>query len=363
MGRVYDVIVVGGGLTGLTAATLLRQAGHSIIILEAAARVGGRILSMREPTSNQYLGDLGPTWVWPKAQPLVARWLARLNVETVRQFDDGEVIIDQAAGVQPVRYRLPGMNGSHRIAGGTESIIGRFAELLSEHFIRTRTRVKAISIGEAKVEVVTDNAEWPILRARRVVIAIPLRVAAASVTWSPPLDIRVVRAMEATPTWMAAQAKAVVVYARPFWRARGLSGRIASRVGPLMEAHDHSGLEGTPAAIFGFIGWPHQLRRTRGTELRDAILQQLVRCFGEGARNFVQFQVEDWAQNALVCAPKDLSNPPQHPGPAPAILRQAHGDGQIFFAVAELSTLSPGLIEGAFDVGSDVAKRVSATLR
>jgi len=363
MGNVYDVIVVGGGLTGLTAASLLHATGHSVIVLEAAARVGGRILSMRDSTSNRYLGDLGPTWVWPEAQPLAAAWLARLNVETVPQFDDGEAIIEQAVGVQPVRYRLPGMHGSQRIAGGTEAVIERLATKLPEHSIRTHTRVKTVSISGTIVEVVTDNATFPIQRARRVVTALPLRVAAASVAWSPPLDIRVVRAMEATPTWMAAQAKAVVVYARPFWRERGLSGRIVSRVGPLIETHDHSGLPGEPAAIFGFIGWPHELRRTHDAELQDEILQQLVRCFGENARNLVQFQVKDWARNALVCAPKDLSNPPQHPGLAPTILRQAYGDGQIFFATAELSTLSPGLIEGAFDAGSDVAERVSATLR
>ena len=318
---------------------------------------------MREPTSNRYLGDLGPTWVWPKEQRLAAEWLARLNLETVPQFDDGDAIIEQAAGVPPVRYRLPGMNGSHRIAGGTEAIINRPTETLPEKSIKTSTRVKAVSISEAIVEVVTDDAELPNLRTRRVVMALPLRVAAASIAWSPPLDTRVIRAMEATPTWMAAQAKAVIVYARPFWRERGLSGRIASRVGPLIEAHDHSGLQGKPAAIFGFIGWPHEMRRTHDAELQDEILRQLVRCFGEDANNLVQFQVEDRVQNALVCAPGDLSNPPQHPGLAPTILRQAHGDGQIFFAVAELSTLSPGLIEGAFDAGSDVAERVSATLR
>ena len=36
---------------------------------------------------------------------------------------------------------------------------------------------------------------------------------------------------------------------------------------------------------------------------------------------------------------------------------------RVFLAVAEIATVSPGLIEGAFHIGSAVAKGVSASLR
>lgn len=47
--RPKKVIIVGAGMAGLTAAELLLNAGHEPIILEAQHRVGGRILTLREP--------------------------------------------------------------------------------------------------------------------------------------------------------------------------------------------------------------------------------------------------------------------------------------------------------------------------
>src|SRR5258706_6930866 len=38
----YDVVVIGAGLSGLTAAKELRRLGYSVLILEANDRIGGR---------------------------------------------------------------------------------------------------------------------------------------------------------------------------------------------------------------------------------------------------------------------------------------------------------------------------------
>ena len=42
--KVYDVIVIGGGVSGLTASAQLIQDGHTnILLLEASNRLGGRV--------------------------------------------------------------------------------------------------------------------------------------------------------------------------------------------------------------------------------------------------------------------------------------------------------------------------------
>jgi len=358
-----EILVIGGGLTGLTCALLLHEAGHSVIVVEAADRLGGRVHSLRDRASDAYLADLGPTWIWPEAQPFATRFLQKLEIGITPQFETGDTIVDMATNGSPSRHKLPGMEGSYRVDGGTTAIVERLVGRLPGSAIRTGTRVNSIACETGSIKVSTDNRALPVIRPRRVVLATPLRVAASAINWSPALDSRITHFMEATPTWMAAQAKAVAIYSVPFWRAKGLSGRIASRLGPLVEAHDHSGGLGKPAGLFGFIGWPYQARRIHADTLQSAIITQLVRCFGEEARTTDYFHVEDWAENPFVCAPIDVTEPPQHPQLAPSLLRNPFWDDRVFLAVAELATVSPGLIEGAFHIGSAVAKGVAATLR
>ena len=45
----HDLIVIGAGAAGLTAAVRLGSAGHSILVLEARERIGGRMFTQRDP--------------------------------------------------------------------------------------------------------------------------------------------------------------------------------------------------------------------------------------------------------------------------------------------------------------------------
>src|SRR5262245_47980048 len=48
-GATQRVIVIGGGLAGLCAAYELQALGHSVTVLEAQMRPGGRVRTVREP--------------------------------------------------------------------------------------------------------------------------------------------------------------------------------------------------------------------------------------------------------------------------------------------------------------------------
>lgn len=59
-GEEADVIVVGAGIAGLAAARQLTAAGRSVIVLEAADRIGGRV---RTDRSTGIAFDLGASWI------------------------------------------------------------------------------------------------------------------------------------------------------------------------------------------------------------------------------------------------------------------------------------------------------------
>ena len=60
-----DVIVVGAGLAGLTAARELRHAGRRVLVLEARDRLGGRAYTNRLAGSDVELGGAHVHWFQP----------------------------------------------------------------------------------------------------------------------------------------------------------------------------------------------------------------------------------------------------------------------------------------------------------
>jgi len=131
-------------VVALLLSVMLHEAGHSVIVVEAADRLGGRVHSLRDPVSGAYLADLGPTWVWPEAQPFAASWIKQLGLGLVPQFESGDTIVDIATKGSPARYQLPGMEGSYRVQGGTTAIVERLFERLPSSAIQTSTRVNSI---------------------------------------------------------------------------------------------------------------------------------------------------------------------------------------------------------------------------
>jgi monoamine oxidase len=87
--RRVDVVVVGAGLAGLTAARLLSHRGKSVVVLEARDRVGGRTLN--HELGHGHVGDLGGTWIGP-TQTRIAALARAMGVHAFDQPDTGQQV-------------------------------------------------------------------------------------------------------------------------------------------------------------------------------------------------------------------------------------------------------------------------------
>jgi monoamine oxidase len=81
-----DVVVVGAGLAGLTAARRLVQAGRSVIVLEARNRVGGRVLS--ESLGGNDYAELGGMFQGP-TQDRIKALAGEVGVGLYRTYNTG----------------------------------------------------------------------------------------------------------------------------------------------------------------------------------------------------------------------------------------------------------------------------------
>lgn len=75
------IAVIGAGMAGISAARLLRDAGYSVVVIEARKRIGGRIETVTDEDWPFPL-ELGPSFVRSTAENRLDEELARLGVLT-----------------------------------------------------------------------------------------------------------------------------------------------------------------------------------------------------------------------------------------------------------------------------------------
>jgi len=93
----HDVIVVGAGVTGLTAAWRLAEQGCDVLVLEARDRVGGRLLTERHSQLDEADFEAGGQWVSPDQTALLGL-LAELGLDTFPRYRTGESLYVGADG-------------------------------------------------------------------------------------------------------------------------------------------------------------------------------------------------------------------------------------------------------------------------
>ncbi|MCU1727043.1 FAD-dependent oxidoreductase [Pseudomonas sp. 7P_10.2_Bac1] len=369
------IVIVGGGLSGLYAAYLLESQGIvDYVLLEARAELGGRIACISalgqeaadSATHSNSLNafDLGPTWFWPGYQPELDQLVEGLGLEKFAQFETGDMLLERSPN-GPVK-RVPGYTtspASTRLIGGMGALSVALARKVPADKVLTGQTVQRLSKHEQSVVIESRDEQGAVtfFQAEHVLLALPPRLTASTLTFEPALPEALERQWSATPTWMAPHAKYIAVYDTAFWREQGLSGEARSALGPLGEIHDAS-MPGAKAALFGFFGVPARVRETVPAPVLKAHCRaQLARLFGPQAATPVAEFIKDWAQDPLTATPADFEPALEHAQVPAACAATGPWRGCLTGIASEWSAQFPGYLAGAVEAARQGVQALGVT--
>lgn len=121
-----DVIVIGAGISGLHAASLLKQHGKSVVLLEARDRVGGR--SLNHEFANGDWVDVGGQWIGPGHNRMYAL-VKQHNKKTYPLYNRGNNLIRFKQSLTEYAGTIPKLNPLHLMQVGW--LLWRFDQLAS----------------------------------------------------------------------------------------------------------------------------------------------------------------------------------------------------------------------------------------
>lgn len=339
MKKTEQIVIVGGGLSGLSLAWWLSKEGITPTILEASSRLGGRILTKRGKLGTPL--ELGATWFSDLHTNLLAL-IDDLELRKFHQFSEGISLFQTKSFEPPQKFFVPGAESpSYRLAGGTQELTDTLAKQLPAGSIRLNSRVVAVKEKENGLLVVT--ADGRTLNPDLVVLCLPPQLAASRIVFAPELPMEVRKLLPAVQTWMAGAIKFTVEYAEPFWRNQGYSGMLYSHAGIIAEMYDHTNMEEDK---FGFTGFLNGGAASYTPAVRkEFAIRQLAELLGDKAAAPVSYFDKVWTGENVLAGNQIIQRPHQNNGHP--LLQTAYMNGKLFFCGTETATAHAGYMEGA----------------
>ncbi|KAL4778223.1 hypothetical protein BJX76DRAFT_362930 [Aspergillus varians] len=133
----FDLLVIGAGLSGLQAAQSAQQSGLSVAVIEARDRIGGKVWSVPLASGRGY-ADLGGAWINVALQPRVGGYVKRFGLKTVQQRLEGRAVMQEGP---EKRFEFP--------FGVTPDFTPE--EKTSLEFIRDHIQAESLKPGPPKV--------------------------------------------------------------------------------------------------------------------------------------------------------------------------------------------------------------------
>ncbi len=337
--RREKIVIIGGGLSGLTLGYFLAQKDINYTILEASPRLGGRIQTVQGVLQTPL--EIGATWFSDIHSALLAL-IEELGLRIYPQYAKGKSLFQTKSFEPPQTFFVPEADTpSYRLAGGTQMLIGSLADKLSQKNIHLNTEVNSISQQED--HLVAEARDGRRFDAKKVVFCIPPQLISSSVRFDPEIPEDISHLLPGVQTWMAGSIKFGLEYTTPFWREEGYSGMLYSHAGIITEMYDHTNFEENK---FGFTGFLSGGAASYSQEVRrEFVLKQLRELLGEKACEPIAYFDKIWTDEYISGGKQDVHWPHQNNGHP--LLQQSYLNGRLFFSGTETATTFPGYMEGA----------------
>lgn len=347
-----NIVIVGGGLSGLTLAYLLTKRGIKATLLEASSRLGGRIETIKGSYGTPL--ELGATW-FSKVHVNLSELILELDILKYPQFSHGVSHFQTKSFEPPQKFFVPeAEEPSYRIAGGTEILIDKLSKKLRSDQVFLNSKVNAIQQnGDQTLTVHIANGLK--LLADQVVICLPPQLASTNIQFKPILPPALTEILPGVQTWMAGSLKFAIEYLEPFWRKEGYSGMLYSHAGAIAEMYDHTNYEEDK---FGFTGFLNSNVSGFSIETRKKLVfEQLQELFGAKAMQATYYSDKIWNNDYLISSNQIVVRPHQYNGDL--LLQKAYLNGRLFFGSTETSAAYPGYMEGAVCAAKSVLAKLT----
>jgi len=237
------------------------------------------------------------------------------------------------------------------IKEGMHTLVAKLADRLSGR-IHLLAPVRSITYAGYGALVDTGQRVW---EADRVIVAVP-PVLAARIQYSPAISPRREQLMRSLRP--GGVVKCVLVYRRPFWRERGLSGISYSDRGPVRATLDSSSPDRPEGVLIAIVSGNDAMRfgRLTKTERQQAVTASIARHYGSGALHPIAYDDRNWREEAW-----SLGGYGGHAAPG-ILTKYAHAlhepVGPIHWAGTETASAYRSYMEGAVQSGERAAEEV-----
>jgi monoamine oxidase len=300
------VVIIGAGLAGLAAAYELAQAGHQVTVLEARARPGGRVFTLREPFADGLHAEAGAARIHV-SQALTLNHIRHFNLPLVPFYPNtGQAVTLErgqrrqvkwgklADALKPV-FNVDKQNHWFKIQGGNDRLPHAFAERLRDQIIYEAPVVK-IEHNTRGLRVVFKRREaLDSVLADHLICALPFTLL-RKIEITPPLSEAKQAVIEQLP--YDAAARVCLQFRARYWEPQRLNGLAAAerQVEIWHATSDQSGARGILQSYFRGAQ-AAALTALREPERIESALAQIEQIFPGARQHFERGVTKCWPED------------------------------------------------------------------